>query len=110
MGRFLAILNGAADDSDKAAISQAQQAEFMAAWASWAQQHASAFVDTGAPLYMKKRVTAQGVSDFVDSKTGYAIVAAESHDAAVQIFADHPHLALHPGNWIEVLQCPDTPS
>lgn len=109
MTRFLAIYHGAADASDKEALTEDQQAEFMNAWARWAQTHQQALVDPGAPLYRKKIVSAEGVEDFVDSKTGYAIVEAGSHDEAVQIFAEHPHLRLIPGNSIEVLECPPAP-
>lgn len=66
-------------------------------------------MDPGAPLYRKKRVTGHGVEDFVDSKTGYAIVDADSHDEAVAIFAEHPHLRLFSENSIEVLECPAPP-
>jgi hypothetical protein len=51
-------------------------------------------------------VTAHGVEDFTDSRTGYAIVEVASHDEAVQILAQNPHLRLHSGNSIEVLECP----
>jgi hypothetical protein len=60
MGRFLAIFNGAADESSKAEISEQQQTEFMNAWASWAQANEPALVDPGAPLNAKRLVTAQG--------------------------------------------------
>lgn len=109
MTRFLAIYNGAADEADKSEISDERRAEFMNAWANWAQRHAGALVDNGSPLFRKKRVTADGSDDFTDSKTGYAIVEAASHDEAVQIFSDHPHLGLINGNWIEVLECPPIP-
>lgn len=109
MTRFLAIYHGAADESDKAELSAEQQSELMTAWAAWAQAHQMSLVDPGAPLYMKKLVTAHGVEDFTDSKTGYAIVEAGSHDEAVQIFAEHPHLRLMSGNSIEVLECPPAP-
>jgi hypothetical protein len=109
MGRYLAIYNGVADDAAKSEFSQEQQHEFMAAWGAWAQAKQHAFVDPGAPLNRKKVVTAQGVEDFTDTKTGYAIVEADSHDDAVRIFAEHPHLALIPGNSIEVLECPPVP-
>lgn len=109
MARFLAIYHGAADASDKAALTDEQQSLFLDAWASWAQAHREALVDPGAPLYRKKRVTSDGADDFVDSKTGYAIVEAGSHDAAVAIFAEHPHLRLASGNSIEVLECPAPP-
>jgi hypothetical protein len=110
MGKFLAIFNPAAEDADKAEFTEQQRTEFMSAWAAWAQANQRALIDPGAPLYLKKRVTQQGVEDFTDAKTGYAIVEAASHDAAVQIFSDHPHLVLLPANSIEVLQCPSIPS
>jgi hypothetical protein len=81
----------------------------MQAWASWAQAHQQALVDPGAPLYVKKRVTTEGVEDFTDSKTGYAIVEASSHKEAVRMFSQHPHLGLIRGNTIDVLECPPVP-
>ncbi|BCJ55476.1 hypothetical protein Asp14428_69510 [Actinoplanes sp. NBRC 14428] len=51
----------------------------------------------------------RGSDDFTDSKTGYTIVEAASQDEADGIFAEHPHLRLFQGNWIEVLECPPMP-
>lgn len=65
--------------------------------------------DPGAPLFMKKVVTSQGVEDFTDTKVGYTIVQADSYDEAVRIFAEHPHLGLLRGNAIEVMECPSVP-
>lgn len=110
MGKFLAIFNGAADEADKAGITEQLQAEFMNAWASWAHANERALVDPGAPISAKKLVTAQGVEDFTDAKTGYTIVEAATHDEAVQIFSKHPHLGLFPGNSIAVLECLPIPS
>ena len=109
MGRYLAIYNGAADSETKNALSEEQQGEFMRAWAAWAQANKDALVDPGAPLYLKKVVTQERVEDFTDAKVGYAIVEADSHDEAVRIFSEHPHLSLMDGNSIEVLQCPPVP-
>ena len=79
----------------------------MNAWASWAQANEEALVDPGAPLNVaKKVVTALGVEDFTDSKTAYTVVRADSHDEAVRISSEHPHLKLFRGNSIEVLECP----
>ncbi|MFF0088082.1 hypothetical protein ACFYR1_52130 [Streptomyces canus] len=110
MGKFLAILNGAADDAEKAEFTEQQRTEFMNAWAAWAQKNEHALVDPGSPLFRKKVVTARGVEDFSDSKTGYAIVEAKSHEDAARLFSDHPHIAVAPGNSIEVLECPPNPS
>jgi hypothetical protein len=109
MGKFLAIFHGVADEAGKAALTEQQQTDFMNAWASWAQANERALVDPGSPLYAKKRVTADGVEDFTDTVTGYTIVEADSHDAAVQIFAGHPHVGLFAGNSIAVLECPPAP-
>lgn len=109
MGTFLAIYNGAADDASKDELTEQQQAEFLHAWAAWAQRHQSALLDPGAPVNAKKLVTADGVEDFTDASIGYAIVRADSHEQAVRIFSEHPHLRLFPGNSIAVLECPSVP-
>ncbi|SJM49047.1 hypothetical protein [Gulosibacter sp. 10] len=109
MGKYLAILNGTADDADKTALSDAQQAEFMSAWAAWAQAHETRLVDPGAPLFRKQRVTSAGIEPFEDGKVAYAIVEAESLEDAAGIFRDHPHLTLMTGNSVEVLECPELP-
>ncbi|GAA1519172.1 YciI family protein [Nocardioides humi] len=109
MGKYLAIFNGAASEEQKDAISPEQQQAFMAAWGEWAQNHASALTDPGAPLFAKRVVTSDGDTEFTDSKTAYAIVEADSHDTAVAIFAKHPHLTLMAGNSIEVIECPSLP-
>ncbi|MFF4193576.1 hypothetical protein [Nonomuraea sp. NPDC001831] len=110
MGKYLAILNGTADDTDKATLTEQQQRDFMHAWAAWARKNEHALIDPGAPLFRKKLVTTHGIEDFTDTKTGYAIVEAETHEDAAQLFSDHPHITLMPGNSIEVLECPPTPS
>lgn len=109
MGKFLAVLNGAADESNKAELSDERQMEFMAAWGAWAQAHEHSLLDPGSPLFRKKRLNGQSIEDFEDGKVAYTIVEAESHDAAVELFVDHPHLGLIPGNSIEVLECPPIP-
>jgi hypothetical protein len=106
MGKYLAILEGGADEAGKTALTDQQQQDFMQEWARWAQANEHALVDPGAPLFRKKRVTARGVEDFVDATVAYAVVEASSHDEAVGIFSQHPHLQLHPGNSIALLECP----
>lgn len=110
MGRYLAILNGTASGPSETELTEQEQMDFMQAWASWAQRNERALVDPGAPLFRKKRVTAQGVEDFTDTSVAYAIVEASAHDDAVRIFSGHPHLQLRPGNSISVMECPPVPS
>jgi hypothetical protein len=63
MVNYLAIFNGAADEASKGELTEQQRSEFMNAWASWALANEHALVDPGAPLHVKKLVTAQGVED-----------------------------------------------
>jgi len=109
MGTYLAILNGAASEAEKSQLSAQQQDEFLAAWSAWARAHQAALVDPGAPLFRKKRVTAQGVEDITDGRIAYCVVEAASHDEAVRILAEHPHLSLQAGNFVDVLECPAPP-
>ena len=109
MGIFLGILNGGADLATAPELSEAQQAEFMAAWARWAGEAGEALVDSGRPLYRKQRVTSQGVEPFEDAKVAYMLLSAPSHEAAVDIVRGHPHLTLFQGNSIDVIECPEVP-
>jgi hypothetical protein len=110
MSKYLAILTGAATDEARPNITQEDSSALIARWEPWATELGEALVDPGAPLYRKVRVTADAATPFQDSKTGYAIVDAESHERAVATFANHPHLGLGPGNSIEVIECPAAPS
>ena len=110
MGTYLGIFNGAASEEQKQAISPEQQQAFMEAWSAWARTQEGALVDLGAPLFRKRVVTSDCDAEFADAGTAYAVVKADSHDAAVAIFAAHPHLTLDPGNSIEVIQCPAPPA
>ena len=37
--------------------------------------------------------------------TAYVIVEAESHEAAAEMFADHPHFTIFPGDAVEIMEC-----
>lgn len=50
-----------------------------------------------------KRVTGQGTADSRNDIMLYAVVEAESHDAAARTFEGHPHLQI-PQSSIEVME------
>ena len=50
-----------------------------------------------------KRVTSGGVSDAKNAIVLFALIAAESHEAAAQAFENHPHLQI-PQASIEVME------
>lgn len=81
---------------------------WMAEWTTWMKTHEQSFVDPGTPLGKNKRVTKDGVADVRNDLTGYAILQAESHEAAADLLKDNPHLQM-PGAYIEVLGLVDMP-
>ena len=79
------------------------EAKMQTEWRKWMSDHAAMFVDKGAGVGRTKRVSAQGASDARNDIMLYAIVEAESHDAAAKAFEGHPHLQI-PQSSIEVME------
>ena len=88
---------------------QAQSQKLMGEMKTWMEKHASRFVERGAPLGKTKRITSQGVTDARNDLNYYAIVEADSHEAAANIFADNPHLQIST-SFIEVMEIPHSAS
>ena len=117
MKRFLATYIGTASATAKSAWSKLgpaeraqREAKGMAAWGDWAARNADNIIDAGAPLGKTKRASADGISDITNSLTAYVIVQAESHEAAAQMFRQHPHFAIFPGDSIEIMEILPMPS
>jgi hypothetical protein len=110
MKRFLAIYTGA-----PAAMSQwnelpererqKRQADGMVAWKRWAEEHKESIVEMGGPLGRTKRIAKTGVSDVRNNMMAFAIVEAESSEAAARLFMNHPHFTIFPGDGVEVMEC-----
>jgi hypothetical protein len=112
MKRFLAIYLWSTESpalKQWHAMSEAERKERqrsgMEAWMRWAEHHEKSIVDMGAPLGKTTRADANGVSDTKNRMTAYAIVEAESHDAAARLFANHPHFSIFPGESVEIMEC-----
>jgi len=79
------------------------EARMQGEWRRWMSDHTRMFVDKGAGVGKTKCVTAQGTSDTRNAIMLYAIVEAESHEAAAKTFEGHPHLQI-PQSSIEVME------
>ena len=110
MKRFVAIYLGSAtalaqwkatDDQKR----KEQEKAGMDAWMKWVKENEASMVDHGAPLGKTKRINAEGISDTKNEITAYTIVQAESHEAAAELFANHPHFMIFPGQSVEVMEC-----
>jgi hypothetical protein len=110
MKQFLAIYTGA-----PAAMSQwnelpeqerqSRQAAGVIAWKRWAEDNKKSIVKMGGPLGRTKRVAHAGINDVRNNMTAFTIVEAESHEAAAQLFVNHPHFTIFPGDGVEVMEC-----
>ena len=110
MKRFVAIYLGSAtalakwkatDDQER----KEQEKAGMEAWMKWAKKNEASIVDLGSPLGKTKRIDAAGISDTKNEITAYTIVQAESHEAAAELFANHPHFMIFPGDLVEIMEC-----
>ena len=105
MKTFLALFMGSADPS--APVAQPSDADVqrgMAAWGAWMGEHAAAVVDPGGPVGKTKKASTAGVSDTRNLVSGYTVIQADSHDAAVRMFEGHPHFSIFPGEAVEVME------
>ncbi len=107
MAKFMAIYLGTATADEKARgqIPEEVIARGMQAWQAWGERHAGAIIDGGGPLGKTKKASAAGLADTRNSMTGYVIVEADSHEAAVRMFEGHPHFSIFPGDSVEVMEC-----
>lgn len=70
-------------------------------WQKWMSDHAKVITLTEA-CGKTKKLTAGGISETRNDICLYSFVEAESHEAAAEIFKDHPHLQI-PQASIEVM-------
>jgi hypothetical protein len=75
----------------------------LAAWHGWVEKHRAAVADLGGPLGKTKRVDAAGMADVSNELSGYAVVRADSHEAAAAMFENHPHFTIFPGVAVEIM-------
>jgi transcription antitermination factor NusG len=112
MKRFLAIYIGTEEARKRAAWDslgeqerQGRIASGMKAWMDWGKKNTAVIVDQGSPLGKTKRAATGGITGFKNNMTGYVIVEAESHDAAAELFRNHPHFSIFPGDSVEIMEC-----
>jgi hypothetical protein len=104
MAIFLALYMGSDTPVDPSAMDPAEIERGMAAWGQWMTDHAESVLVTGGPLGKTKKTGKDGVTDIRNKVAGYVVVEADSHEAAAQMFENHPHFAIFPGDSVEVMQ------
>jgi len=110
MPKFLVLYNSSVPASEMMANVTPEQARAgMDTWMAWAAKWSGAIVEMGSPVGNGRRVVNGAVSTAPVPVTGYSIVEAESADAAVEIFRDHPHSLTPSETSIDVLECLPVP-
>ena len=115
MKHYLAVFTGTAagrtewDKLDADTRKQREQ-QGMAAWGQWMQDHAADIVDTGGPLGKTKLTNRDGIVDTSNNLAGFVKVQAESQQAAAELFKNHPHFSIFPGDGVEVMECLPIPT
>lgn len=117
MTSFLAVFTGteaAMAQSGWQALSESARRERtrdgMAAWQGWMAAHADRVVVAGGPLGKTLRVSGSGTEVAKNDLCGYVVVSAESHEAAAELFENHPHFSIFPGEAVEVIECLPVPA
>ena len=117
MKTFLAVFLGsdsspaavrwnALDEKEKARLSN----EGIQAWHAWIDKHNDVIVDGGTPLGKTKQISVSGVTPTKNQLTAYTIVRAPSHEQAAELFLNHPHFTIFPGDTVEVMECLPIPT
>lgn len=115
MKQFLAVYTGnsaaTAEWMKMDAKTQAERTEKgMKAWQEWGQKYASAIVFNGGPLGKTKKISRSGISDITNAMAAFVVVQAESHAAAAEMFVNHPHFSIFPGDGVEIMETLPIPS
>jgi hypothetical protein len=82
---------------------QAKMKAGIAAWHGWMDRHTDSLVFAGGPLGKTKKIGPGGIEDISNAMGGFVVVKADSHEAAVKLFENHPHFAVFPGEAVEVM-------
>ena len=90
-------------DEDPPEKRKAEEEKMLTDWKKWTGAHTGLFADARAGVGRPKRIDANGIKDARNDIMLYAIVNADSHDAAAKAFRSHPHLGI-PQSSIEVME------
>lgn len=112
MKKFLAVYTGTPEGRsargwDRLSDDERRELEQQGiqAWTRWMQDNAAAILDAGGPLGATKRASPDGLADTHNNLAGYVVIQSASHAAAIQLFEDHPHFSIFPGDAVEVMEC-----
>jgi hypothetical protein len=75
----------------------------LKAWEEWSKRNAAAIVATDIMVGKTMRVTNAGVANAHNQIAGFLIVEAADVTSAAELFQDHPHITVFPGDGIDIM-------
>lgn len=72
-------------------------------WGEWEQRQSASIINRGGMVGKTTRITREGVAAATNAICGYLIVEAETAEAAAQLFSDHPHINVFPGDGVDIM-------
>ena len=112
MKQYMAIFLGSRDAMDawmQLPDRKEKEREGMMAWNKWMEDHKASVIG-GAPLGKTKAVGKNGITDARNDMGAYTLVQAESQEEAANMFLNHPHFMIFPGDRVEVMECLPIPT
>ena len=76
----------------------------LAALQAWDEANKDSIVYEGGALGPTKRTSPDGVADVVNELTVFLVVRAPSHQAAAELFRDHPHFTIFPCDSVDIVE------
>lgn len=110
MKKFLAIYLGTPEKMKDWKPTKEEEQAGMQAWSKWATDNSASIADQGAPLGKTIRIDKNGISDVKNALGAYTVVQAESYEEAANMFLNHPHFSIFPGESIEIMECLPMPT
>lgn len=92
---------GAMDETTR----KKQEKAGMEAWGNWVTKNKKSIVEMGSPVGKTKQINSKGVSDIRNNIAAFTVVQAENYEAAAQLFLEHPHFTIFPGDSVEIMEC-----
>lgn len=110
MKNYLAVFLGSPASMDKwkqmpEEEKKTKEKEGMEAWTKWFNDNKASIVNDGSPLGKTKRIEQDGVKDVRNNMGAWMVVQAESQEDAANLFLNHPHFMMFPGEAVEVMEC-----
>ena len=108
MAKFLAVYTMKPEDLAKfRAMPKSEQDRvdevWLKQWSEWEERNAAFLPNLGGMVGKTKRTTREGIADATNPFCGYVIVETDTIEQAAELFRDHPHIGVFPGDGVDIM-------